>query len=311
MRKDVRIGFAVGGVLLAVIIVAVLVIHRNKNNAVTFDKGTDSSATDPPPVDIGPGAAAEADRSADSRHPAAAPARPQQPEPDHRLAANHPEGGQADRSDSQKDTGNRWNELFASTAEDPIKAELTSPRRKQKPVEQAKAAPEPLVADPGPVTDPPRRTDRVVLDSATPRSTTIPRTYKIQQGETFSSIAKSVYGDMRYYLAMEKANPTVNPSKLRPGVVINLPPASDVKDAGKSSSAADATTTSKPPRASGGARTYTVQQGESLYAIARKLYGKGGRQDELYALNKDLIGADSARLKPGMVLKLPDAPTVH
>src|SRR5258708_7841966 len=55
MRKDVRIGFAVGGVLLAVIIVAVLVIHRNKNNggSVAFDpgKGTAAAAVDQGPAD--------------------------------------------------------------------------------------------------------------------------------------------------------------------------------------------------------------------------------------------------------------------
>ena len=41
MRKDVRMGFGVGGVLLAVIIASVLIIHRNKSNnkAVAFDPG--------------------------------------------------------------------------------------------------------------------------------------------------------------------------------------------------------------------------------------------------------------------------------
>ena len=38
--RDVRMGFAVGGVLLAVLIVAFLAIHRNQNNkTVAFDKG--------------------------------------------------------------------------------------------------------------------------------------------------------------------------------------------------------------------------------------------------------------------------------
>ena len=55
MRKDVRMGFSVGGVLLAVIIASVLIIHRNKssNKAVAFDPGKSAvaPANDATPLD--------------------------------------------------------------------------------------------------------------------------------------------------------------------------------------------------------------------------------------------------------------------
>src|SRR5258708_1473823 len=58
MRKDVRMGFGVGGVLLAVIIASVLIIHRNKNSnkAGAFDPGKTAVAptNDATPPDAAP-----------------------------------------------------------------------------------------------------------------------------------------------------------------------------------------------------------------------------------------------------------------
>ena len=49
------------------------------------------------------------------------------------------------------------------------------------------------------------------------------RTYTVQAGETFSSIAGSVYGNSRYYPHIMRANPSLDPTRLRAGTVINLP----------------------------------------------------------------------------------------
>jgi len=60
------------------------------------------------------------------------------------------------------------------------------------------------------------------------------------------------------------------------------------------------------------AKEYAVQADDSLYKISMKLYGKGDKVDAIYELNKEKIGSDPARLKVGMVLKLPEAPSaVH
>jgi nucleoid-associated protein YgaU len=53
------------------------------------------------------------------------------------------------------------------------------------------------------------------------------------------------------------------------------------------------------------AKTYTVQSGDSLSLIAKRLLGDMKRWPELFSLNKDVIGQDPDRIFPGQVLKLP------
>ncbi|MFE2166317.1 LysM peptidoglycan-binding domain-containing protein [Streptomyces sp. NPDC059447] len=52
-------------------------------------------------------------------------------------------------------------------------------------------------------------------------------------------------------------------------------------------------------------RTYTVQSGDSLSAIARRELGNEARWRELYAMNRGVIGANPDLIRPGQVLTLP------
>lgn len=52
------------------------------------------------------------------------------------------------------------------------------------------------------------------------------------------------------------------------------------------------------------ARTYTVQKGDSLWAIAARYYGRGSEYVRIYEANGDQIG-DPNRIYPGQVLTLP------
>ena len=56
--------------------------------------------------------------------------------------------------------------------------------------------------------------------------------------------------------------------------------------------------------------SYRVQSGDTLERIAEKLYGDSHMQDKLYDTNRKLIGPDENRLKIGMVLVLPQPPSV-
>jgi len=56
-----------------------------------------------------------------------------------------------------------------------------------------------------------------------------------------------------------------------------------------------------------GRRTYVVQNGDTLYDIARQQLGKASRWREIYELNKDLINTRWLDLEPGTQLLLPDA----
>lgn len=320
MRKDVRMGFAVGGVLLAVIIVAVLVMHRNKNSnkTVTFEQGggsatAGSSTNADSAIDVtNPGGAAS-----DAKGDSSAPSQ-KEPSPAEKAKAT------ARSSDDDSTTGRRWDMLFASTADDPIKAVLSSGKssRRRNAQEVGDASAGRMTGDDSRQSDDQTagtgaasgsgRSQSAASDlpsDGSPHSSSA-RTHKVQPGETFVTIARAVYGDGKYFKALEKANPNVNPRALKPGMTIQLPPASEVKrSTGTAGKSHDNSPQTRPSNVSGGS-TYTVQKDDSLYKIARKLYpGKRGVEDELYLLNKQVIGPDSTKLKPGMVLKLPSPQT--
>jgi nucleoid-associated protein YgaU len=127
------------------------------------------------------------------------------------------------------------------------------------------------------------------------------RTHIVQAGENYSTIAKAVYGDSRHYLAIEKANPDIDATRMRPGTVIKLPDPATVKGAKSGASGAQADDT----RVVDLAKEYRVKPNDSLHKIAVERYGSSAMVDKIYELNKDAIGADPAKLKLGMILKMP------
>ena len=120
--------------------------------------------------------------------------------------------------------------------------------------------------------------------------------YVIEEDDTFVSIAEKWFGDENKWSLIAKENPTVDPQKLKIGQKIFLPP----KEAG-------AAPVERQPVLAGGQTLYLVQSGDTLIAIARDELGDQTRWEEIYALNKDTIGADAAALKVGMKLVLPKA----
>jgi nucleoid-associated protein YgaU len=53
-------------------------------------------------------------------------------------------------------------------------------------------------------------------------------------------------------------------------------------------------------------KTYTVDSGDNLSAIAQQELGDANRWREIYDLNKDVIGKNPDLIQPGMELKLPE-----
>lgn len=54
-----------------------------------------------------------------------------------------------------------------------------------------------------------------------------------------------------------------------------------------------------------GGRIYVVQDGDTLFDIAKYELGKAARWSEIYELNREAIGRDFDHLSPGMRLTLP------
>jgi len=305
MRKDVRLGFAVGGGLLAVIIVGIIIGHHNskKKDQVTLEQGkpnAGSNADQNEPLDV-----------------TAPPARNEQATVPSQPDRKADEGGAAKRQQSEagedKTADKQWDLLFASTAEDPLKPEQANynTRRNDRGSDStASAAPDSQA--PFSANNPPTARRGSSSDDSSPTTrpaSNVPLTHTVRQGETLSGIAKSYYGRSTAYQAILKANPGLDPQKMRPGLRINLPPTSEVKTDVRPDGRPETGGTRRSSPVVDPSRQYVVVSGDTLSHIALKLYGRRDRANDLYIANREVIGPDSARLKPGMVLKLPELPT--
>ncbi len=306
MRKDVKLGFAIGGVLLAVLIVYVLVISGGDKPAeVTLS--TPDSQQSPADAPVTPPAspttkpaeliAAEPKANTDpfvatiESRPVADPAKP----------------SGDDKWSAALNTG-RLPVMMTQTPEPPAPTPAAVPAEANRPTPAASALSTslPVAASNAPASVSADADFHLPMPSPATQPAAA-RTHTVQLNETFVSIAEAAYGNKAYYPHLIRANPTIDPRKLRPGMVINVPPASEVRADG--SAAAPSSDLSTSAARIDEKTEYKVQAGDSLYKISTKLYGKADRADKIYDLNKSAIGSNPAHLKLGMVLKLPEAPT--
>jgi len=321
MRKDVKLGFAIGGVLLAVAIVFALVntARPPKTSEETADTGTTTSQpeavateSNKPAAPVTPETPAKPDSVAAAKPDAAA-----KPEPAKNDAV-------AEGTDVFKNNGGtNWDESF-KTGMPVMAASNTSvalPPTGDRPQGDPATPAKPAIVSTGATgfnygtrTAQPDADEAIkaagntanqpvtiVATTARPAST-----HTIKSGETFSTIAAAYYGNAKYHKLISAANPKVDSSHLKIGQVITLPAFDGKAEAAKSASAA----TSAPEKAVDAKKEYRVQAGDNLHRICMKLYGNPKNVDAIYALNKAAIGSDPAKLKLGMVLNLPAAPTV-
>jgi nucleoid-associated protein YgaU len=297
MRKDAKIGFAIGGVLLVVLFVYATVVSKHKKpntpiSIVTIPTN-DSAAT--PPLLTGGNASA----------PSSPVTTPVDPAP-----VAHPDA-----------TANSTPPTPVPPVVDggtPAPTETVTKPEDQKPEKITGLTPDRPVAT---------GNDSVVQPKKPGRSHTaemeVPvaagdRTYVVQPGQTLSSIASEVYGNARFWVAIQRENKSINPNQLKVGMKINLPDitplqpgvveeASEVEVPANVVEHPHAVTPPAARPAPVDAHSYVVKAGDSLYKIARTMLGSGRKADALYALNKDLLGPDKSKLKLGMVLKLPES----
>ncbi len=321
MRKEVRLGLAVGAVLVAVLATYMVVVNYRGNPGGHSDVrlvAGDGSATEAPPPIVPDEKTAVPVPSNDVFAARSAPT--------DRTASP------ADETVSASDKGVNWAALLDSGSLTPLltttptpmnhPTPAASPAVPRSPIESPKADLSGIAlaaAAPRQTTPAPLVTPLVPISPAapviTPGSVTHavqvtaaePRTHIVQKGETLSSIAQTAYGSANYYPHILRANPRITPERMRPGLVIVLPDAASVVPHAAAHVSESTATSVKTPAVDPSVQ-YQVREGDSLYKIAARLYGQGEKWESLYELNKAAIGPDSHKLKLGMVLRLPQPP---
>ena len=338
MRKDAKLAFIVGGILISILVVYVLVVPggRKKPKAVTFDDGgaksasrlnetkppvtdkpadvkTDALKTDAPKSDAPKTDVAKNDTPKVENTPATKPTDPfasakGADEDKWMLALNH---GTVPMMTTSAPPVSTAKTLTTPTPPPPkLEADSTA-SNVASPVAPETSTQTPPVTIASNVTSP----QTAVVSDPAPTPSAGTRTHVVKQGESIAKIAEAVYGSQNYWPYIIRANPGIVAEKIRPGMTLNLPPESEVKagaaknpstqPAGDTSAAHQATTAQIDPNTQ-----YQVQPGDSLHKIAMKLYGNANKWQAIYDLNKEAIGADPAKVKVKSVLKLPEAPTV-
>jgi nucleoid-associated protein YgaU len=322
MRKDVQIGFAVGGIFVAILIVYVLAVSGGKKKSEkvalvetpTAEQAKDATSTDSSPPTTAP-SSNDPFKSSDSLAST-----------DHPAPSVPPEQAKPNASEEDK-----WMMALSKGSVPPMLTSTPAPDATAKSEKPATATPPPAagisgtnVPAPTEVTSTPARPLEVASAPATQpsRSTASApagsRTHVVQAGETITKIAEAAYGSANFFPHILRANPNVDAKRMRPGTVLVLPAESEVK-AGLTASGSTEKAEANPSSPLAVSRTtvsidpktqYEVQPGDSLQKISIKLYGSMSKWQSIYDLNKALIGSDPAKVKVKQVLKLPEPPTV-
>ncbi|HEX3358098.1 MAG TPA: LysM peptidoglycan-binding domain-containing protein [Tepidisphaeraceae bacterium] len=304
MRKDVKIAFVVGGILIAVLVVYVMVVPAGQKNpankAVSFDTGPQQKTepTTPAPSESTSTVANSAETAKTEPAPAAKPDAAPTTKPSDPFASNDSSNGDKWMLALNRGTVPMMTSSAPKITPEPIaiKPQIT----------QVRTTSTPQLESSTPTTQP-------STPEAAPVSATAGRTHLVQKGETIAQIAQAAYGSQNYWPYIIRANPGIVAEKIRPGMTLNLPDESEVKGTATSSvaTATPAGAEIKPDTA-GPIDTksqYEVQSGDSLAKISMKLYGNSSKWETIYDLNKEQIGSDPAKVKVKTILKLPEPPT--
>ncbi len=135
------------------------------------------------------------------------------------------------------------------------------------------------------------------------------QTYVVKDGDTYWTIAQNLWGDGLLHTHLQKANPRILPSDLRPRMTINVPPKPVVASSALvSASVAAASSGTTGVDSLTGKRYYIVKKDDMGFsAISKTVYG-----DEKYwkLIESANPGLDSRKLRPGQKVLCPDKPVL-
>ena len=139
----------------------------------------------------------------------------------------------------------------------------------------------------------------------------------MQANENYLLISEKLYGTGAYFKALFEHNRDRYPraNRLKVGDQIRTPPMEVLQQTypklcprPRQSSTPLGATSGRAPASRmpvGSGRTYVVQQGDTLYDIARYELGEANRWYEIRQLNRDVLGEEADHLRPGVELRLP------
>ncbi len=179
-------------------------------------------------------------------------------------------------------------------------AEQVTQQPIEEPIESSEVKPVPMVERPSRVERP------INAEASTPDRFEVPagggviapefREHTVAQGETFETIGAKYYGKRGMGSVIARANPFVDPRRLKPGRVLRVPkdPSNiqgvEVLPAGERD------------------QFVIVKSGDTLSSIAKSVYGTVTMADAIFEANRDqLTSPDSLSL--GQRLRLPKGPT--
>ncbi len=139
--------------------------------------------------------------------------------------------------------------------------------------------------------------------------------YTVQPNDNLWIISEKVYGSGRYFKALAEHNrPTLaRADRLQVGSVISVPPVSMLEQnypalcpkQRRSAVVKPRTVQASARGPAGGGNVYVVEEGDTLFDIARYELGRASRWAEIYDLNRETLGDDFDYLQPGTELVMP------
>ena len=129
--------------------------------------------------------------------------------------------------------------------------------------------------------------------------------YTVKPDDTMWTIAQQWLGDANRWVAIARANPAINPDRLRVGQRLRLPPVrGGVPAALPPPQRTDPTTARRA--ADRRATLHTVRSGDTLTGIAERYYRQADNWRLIYEHNRATIGRNPDRLKVGTRLQIPE-----
>jgi nucleoid-associated protein YgaU len=172
--------------------------------------------------------------------------------------------------------------------------------------------PDPIVEVPAPKTELPRP---ITPEPSTPKPGVVAPEfieYTVQPGDTFASIARRFYGSSGKAELIARANPLVDPTRIKNGRVLKIPKdPSNIQGKPVTStppSSINPAPTSSPTSAPDpGGRRHKVERGDTLTSISKKYYGTIRKADVILKANRNVLSKPED-LRPGQTLVIPPSP---